>query len=73
MVSTNGIMLAYIAERKPGEEAAKESVARQILGALTRQRSRLIFTEWERSLVSNGRLEDFSDKSEQSSVENETE
>jgi hypothetical protein len=56
--STNGFHLAYVAERKPAEDAAKQAVYQQVLQSLTRHRARLIYTDWQKYLLHTNRFQE---------------
>ncbi len=49
--ATNGLWLAYVAERKPAEPDAAAVVRSQVQAMLARRRVGLLFSEWERGLL----------------------
>jgi len=56
---SNGVVLAHIAARIPAENEAKQAVYRQVLTSLSRQRARMVYAEWERSLIATNRFREF--------------
>lgn len=56
MESTNGLVLAFIERRVPALDEAKQAIYRQVMTSLSRQRARLVYGEWERSLTATNRL-----------------
>lgn len=53
-----GMLIAFISERKPGDEAAIATLRPQMVMNLTRRYSRLLFQEWQESLVRSAGIED---------------
>lgn len=51
----NSLILAYVVERKPAGEEELSTVQQQVAMNVTRRRGRILFGEWQRSLVSGGR------------------
>lgn len=56
---TNGMAVAYVAERTPAEPETRDAAQRQIMMGLMRQRVNGLFAEWKKSLLTAGRFEDF--------------
>lgn len=71
MLSTNGLMLAYIDRRVPALDEAKQAVYRQVLTSLARQRAKMVYNEWEQSLTATNRLREFNQQINESSSEDE--
>jgi peptidyl-prolyl cis-trans isomerase D len=71
MFSTNGLMLAYIDQRVPALDEAKQAVYRQVLTSLARQRAKMVYNEWEQSLTATNRLREFNQQINESSSEDE--
>lgn len=55
---TSGLMIAYIVDRRPAGQAELASIQNQIYMNVTRRRTRIIFNDWEKSLVSGNRMQD---------------
>ena len=54
----NGLIIAYVAERKPAGADELATVQNQVATSVIRRRSRLIFGDWQKSLISNGKKKD---------------
>jgi hypothetical protein len=59
MSGTNGLILAFIDQRVPALDEAKQAIYRQVVTSLARQRAKMVYTEWERSLTSTNHLRQF--------------
>lgn len=55
---TSGLMIAYIVDRRPAGQAELGSIQNQVYMNTSRRRSRIIFNDWEKSLVSGERMKD---------------
>jgi peptidyl-prolyl cis-trans isomerase D len=55
---TSGLMIAYIVDRRPAGQAELGSIQNQVFMNTNRRRSRIIFNDWEKSLVSGERMKD---------------
>lgn len=55
---TSGLLIAYIIDRRPAGQAELASIQNQIQMNVTRRRARIIFNEWEKSLVAGDRMKD---------------
>jgi hypothetical protein len=55
---TSGLMIAYIVDRRPAGQAELGSIQNQIMMNTIRRRARIIFNDWEKSLVSGDRMKD---------------
>jgi len=55
---TSGLMIAYVVDRRPAGQAELASIANQVLMNTTRRRARIIFSDWEKFLVSGDRMKD---------------
>lgn len=53
------LLLAYVAERRVGDPAINEMVAPQVLAALSRYRSGMVFDEWMQWNLANADWQDF--------------
>lgn len=51
----NSLIIGYVAERKPAGEDELATVQQQVAMNVTRRRGRILFGEWQRSLVAGGR------------------
>ena len=54
----NGLIIAYVAERKPAGADELATGQNQVATSVIRRRSRIIFGEWQKSLISNGKKKD---------------
>ena len=54
----DAILLAHVATRKAGDPATMESLRPQIRDSVKRQRSRLLFEDWQTALLAEGQFED---------------
>jgi peptidyl-prolyl cis-trans isomerase D len=54
----DGVLLAWVAERKAADEAGLNAIRGQLLSNLNRRRSRVLFGEWQESLIQGDRLQD---------------
>lgn len=54
----NNLIIAYVAERKPAGEEELSTVKHQVALATLRRRSRILFGDWQQSLLGGGRLVD---------------
>ena len=52
---TNGLLIAYVVRRMPAGRDEADVIRSQIIAALTRKRSRMLFGEWEDSMIRTGR------------------
>ncbi len=66
----DAVLLAYVDQRTPGDPAALESLRPQIRDSVRRQRSRLLFDDWQDGLL---RLASFEDRSQPPPEEEEDE
>jgi len=71
MLSTNGLMIAYIDRRVPALDEAKQAVYRQVLTSLARQRAKMVYNEWEQSLTTTNRLREFNQQINESTPDDE--
>jgi hypothetical protein len=71
MADTNGLILAFIDKRVPALDEAKQAVYRQVLTSLARQRSKMVYSEWERSLTATNRLREFNKQIDDSTIDTE--
>jgi peptidyl-prolyl cis-trans isomerase D len=55
---TSGLMIAYIVDRRPAGQAELASIQNQVMMNTIRRRARIIFNDWEKSLVSGERMKD---------------
>jgi len=55
---TSGLMIAYVVDRRPAGQAELASIQNQVLMNVTRRRARIVFNDWEKSLVSGNRMQD---------------
>ena len=55
---TDGLIIAYVVERKPAGEEELATIQSQILSRDVRRRAGILFEEWQKSLVSGGKLKD---------------
>ena len=58
IAATNGYMIAYIKDRKPASEDEASVVRSQLGRGLVRRRARILFSDWEESLLKTGRKTD---------------
>ena len=54
----DAILLAHVAKRTPGDPSTLDSLRPQIRDSVKRQRSRLLFEDWQTALLSEGGFED---------------
>ena len=54
----DSVLLAYVAERKAGDPASLESLRPQIRDSVKRQRTRLLFEDWQTALLREAQFED---------------
>lgn len=57
LTTTNGLVIAYIAERKAASADESAAVKAQIGMNITRRRARTLFGEWQESLIRKGKTE----------------
>jgi hypothetical protein len=55
---TSGLLIAYIVDRRPAGQSELGTIQNQVLMNITRRRARVMFNEWEKSLVSGNRMVD---------------
>jgi peptidyl-prolyl cis-trans isomerase D len=55
LASTNGYTIAYVVDRKPASEDDAQVVRTQLGANVMRRRARILFSEWQESLVQTGR------------------
>ena len=54
----NNLIIAYVAERKPAGDEELSTVKHQVALGVMRRRARILFGDWQQSLVSGGRKMD---------------
>ena len=54
--TTNGVAIAYVASRTPGDAAMGQSFSSYLAGSLREERVRRLFADWESRLVSSNRF-----------------
>lgn len=55
---TSGLLIAFVVDRRPAGQAELASIENQVLMNVSRRRARIIFNDWEKSLVSGDRMQD---------------
>ena len=55
---TTGLMIAYVVDRRPAGQAELTTIENQVMMTTIRRRARLMFNDWEKSLVAGDRLKD---------------
>jgi len=55
---TSGLMIAYIVDRRPAGQSELSTIQNQVMMNTIRRRARIIFNDWEKSLVSGDRMKD---------------
>lgn len=69
----DAILVAYLAERTPGDPASLESLRPQIEASVKRQRTRLLFEDWQKNLLKQAQFEDRMKTDEAAAAEAEAE
>ena len=54
----DGLIIAYVVERTPASPDELSSVQNQVMTSTIRRRTRLLFGEWQKSLVAGGKKKD---------------
>ena len=62
---TSGFMIAYVVERRPAGEEELSTIQNQVVMNVIRRRARIVFGDWENSLVSGNRKVDTQQTREQ--------
>ena len=55
---TSGLMIAYIVDRRPAGQSELATIQNQIYMNVARRRARIIFNDWEKSLIAGDRMKD---------------
>ncbi|MEI6563154.1 MAG: SurA N-terminal domain-containing protein [bacterium] len=55
---TSGMMIAYVVDRKPAGQDELSTIQNQVVMNVIRRRARIIFNEWQNSLVAGDRVKD---------------
>lgn len=55
---TEGLMIAYVVDRKPAGEEELATIKSQILSSVVRRRAGILFEEWQKSLVAGDKRKD---------------
>lgn len=58
LTAEDAILIGYVAKRTPGDAAKLEALVPQIRDSVRRQRSRILFDEWEEDLLRQASFED---------------
>jgi hypothetical protein len=58
LATTNGFMIAFVADRKPASDEEAAVVKSQLGATIARRRARILFSEWQDAMLKAGRKND---------------